>query len=189
MSVFVAICVFVFVFVSSIHIYLFAQSKSNYIYILYLYTLQIVVQLGLQKYLQVSMVTSFFRQVYTIKVETIENNSHPKWTTLTPHRLPHTAGPKMVDKWKQLFLKWFHSKTPTFLTIALLCTHRTHLWISYGKPKQLAYATFNHACPLSFVISSPLISLLFSSLIKIFPCNSNLIFPNLHTESANLIRS
>ena len=72
--------------------------------------------------------------IYTIKIETIENNSHPKWTTLTPHRWLHTAGPKMVDRWKQLFLKYFHSKPPTFLTIALLCTHRTHLLISYGKP-------------------------------------------------------
>ena len=72
--------------------------------------------------------------IYTIKVETIENNSHPKWTTLTHHRCPHTAGPKMVDRWKQLFLKCFHSKPPTFLRIALLCTHCTHLLISYGKP-------------------------------------------------------
>ena len=72
--------------------------------------------------------------IYTIKVETIENNSHLKWTTLTPHRWPHTTGPKMVDRRKQLFLKCFHSKPPTFLTIALLCTHCTHLLISYGKP-------------------------------------------------------
>ena len=35
----------------------------------------------------------------SIKVETIENNSHPKWATFTPHRWPHTAGPKMVDRW------------------------------------------------------------------------------------------
>ena len=72
--------------------------------------------------------------IYTIKVKIIENNSHPKWTTLTLHKWPHTAGPKMVDKWKQLFLKYFHSKSQTFFTIAFLCTHRTHLLISYGKP-------------------------------------------------------
>ena len=80
-----------------------------------------------------------------------------------------------MDRWKWLFLKYFHSKPLIFLTIALLCTHRTHLWISYGKSKQSTYAAFNHACPLSFVVScispnQPLINLLFSSLIQIFPC-------------------
>ena len=95
-----------------------------------------------------------FTLVYTIKVETIENNSHLKWTTLTPHRWPHTTGPKMVDRRKQLFLKCFHSKPPTFLTIALLCTHRTHLLISYGITRTimkshhtrnlLSIVTWNH---------------------------------------------
>ena len=79
------------------------------------------------------MLKKKYLSIYTIKVETIENNSHPKWTTLTPHRWPHTAGSKMMDRWKQLFLKCFHSKPLTFLRIALLCTHCTHLLISCGK--------------------------------------------------------
>ena len=65
--------------------------------------------------------------------------------------------------------------TPTFLTIALLCTHRTHLLISYGKPisyyQQLAYAAFIHACP---------------SLIQIFPYTVINVSKFARRESAKL---
>jgi len=119
-----------------------------------------------------------FTLVYTIKVETIENNSHLKWTTLTPHRWPHTTGPKMVDRRKQLFLKCFHSKPPTFLTIALLCTH---LLISYGKPISYYEQLISYGKPISYYEQ-----LAYAASCFQISMHGDLMFPNLHMESTDL---
>ena len=71
--------------------------------------------------------------IYIIKVEIIGNNSHPKWTTLTPHRWHYTTGLKMVDRWKQLLLECFYPKSLPFLTTALLRTHPSYLMCYLGN--------------------------------------------------------